>query len=865
MSWWDGARSVIRAIARKDREERELSEEIEFHLEMETQKLVRSGMDPETARRKAKLRFGGVERMKERTRDERGSRWLEDAVTDVRYALRTLRSSPVFTGTAVLTLGLGMGTTTAAFTLVDGVLLRPLPFEEPGRLVELRELGDGRRFFPSYPNFVDWRREARTFDGLVAVRPWSGPVPLLGAGDPTVVSVLGVTRDFLGVLGVDPFLGRDFAAEENAPGGPDVAMVDHAFWTSRLGANPELDELRFTLFGATYQVVGVLPPGFRFLYDADVYFPDERWPNTIRSSHAHRVVGRLADGVTLERAKDDLDRLAAAIDQAFPGQSQAEEVQVRPLHDVVLGDHRRSLGLLLAASALVLLLACANVASTLLARGSTRTAEMGVRASLGAGRGRIVRQLFTESVVLATFGATLGLVIAHGAMVLAVVLGGDVLPRLAEVRLGARSLAVAGGVSALTAVLFGLYPAMRFASTDGIPGGLSARGSSERRGRVWDLLVGGEAALAVVLMMGAGLLVQSLATIVREDAGWDPRGVLQMSVTFPSVVFESPEGAMQLAERLRDDLAALPGVSEVGVGTFGPLDAGTMTAPAREAGGEPRLDNYTGWRLADGGYFRALEMQLLGGRLLEPDDVDVAVVNESLASLLWPDEDPLGQRVVSNFSDVELEVVGVVADARDWRWQAGSQTELYVPWRSRPEQVQGPLRFLIRSDGDPRALVPAARERLAALDPNVPAEFETLRAELSRSVADRRFVAVVLLAFATTGFLLALVGVFGVVAYTVERRRREIGIRLALGADTVRLRRSVRMDALRAVALGVAAGVVAVLAGSPLVQALLYEVEARDPVTLGVVAVAFLATAAVASEVPARRASRVSPVTVLKE
>jgi putative ABC transport system permease protein len=866
MSWLDGMRSVARGLFRRGAEERDLGEEIEFHLEMEAEKLVRQGWDAEAARRQALLRFGGVDRMKERTRDERGARWLEDSWADVRYAVRTLRRSPAFTGTAVLTLGLGIGATTAAFTLVDGVLLRPLPYAEPSELVELRELGEGRRFFPSFPNFQDWRRDNRTLDGMIAVRPPVGPIPLLDAGEPTMASALGVTRDFLSVLGVAPFLGRDFTSDENAPGGDDVALVSHALWASRLGSETDLERLGFTLFGRGYRVVGVLPPGFRFLYDADVYYPDERYPNTARASHAHRVVGRLADGVTLEDAKADLDRLAAAIGEAYPGESQAETVQVRPLADVLVGSHRRPLGLLLGASGLVLLLACANVASTLLARGSTREVEMGVRASLGAGRGRMVRQLFTEALVLAFLGAVLGAVVAYGVIAVAATAGGDVLPRLGEVSVGLRSLAVAVGVSAATAILFGSYPAARFAMV-GAPGwSRSARGGSEQRGRVWDALLAGEAAFAVVLLVGAGLLLQSLMTIVRQDVGWSAAGVVEMSVTFPGSVFSSTEEAMSTAARVREELKTIPGVEAVGVGTFGPLDAGFMTAPARDAGEEPRLDNYTGWRLVDGDYFRALDIRLIRGRLLEPDDVHQGIVNESLARLLWGDEDPIGKRVVSNYDQSEpIEVVGVVADARDWRWERGSQTELYVPWQSRPAHIQGPLRYMIRTAGDPAAVVTPARERLLAVNPNLPADFETLRATLGSSVADRRFVASVLLAFAGTGLVLALIGVFGVVAYTVERRRREIGIRLALGAESTRIRRDVRVRALRAVGLGVAVGSIGALAGGRLVEALLYEVEPRDPVTLGCVIVLFLGTTVLASELPARRASRVAPASVLKE
>jgi putative ABC transport system permease protein len=866
MGWWHGIRSVVRALVDRRAEERELAEDIAFHLEMEAAKLEREGHDPAEARRLARVRFGGVDRMMERVRDERGTRWLDDAWADMRYGWRALRHSPVFALTAVLTLGLGIGATSAVVTLVDGVLLRPLPFGEPDRLVELRELGEGRRFYPSFPNFVDWRDAAGAFDGMIGVRAPTGPQPVLGAGDPTTAMALGVTRDFLGVLGVAPAVGRDFTSEENAVGGDDVAMVSHAFWTTRFGADFDLEGARITIFGASYRVVGVLPPRFRLFYDADVYYPDERWPSTARASHAHRIVGRLRDGVTVDRAKAELDRIAAGIRERYPGESQAETVQVTPLQDVILGSYRRPLGLLLAASSLVLLLACANIASTLLARGSTREVEVAVRASLGASRGRLVRQLLIEALLIAALGASLGLMLAYAALQLAVGVGGDVLPRLGEVSLSGRTVGVSLVAAACTALAFGLYPALRLVGGSLARATRAGRGASAAQGRVWDVLLAGESALAVVLLVSAGLLVRSLLTIVGQDAGWDPEGTLEMAVTLPAGVFESDDEALAFARRLRDDLAGLPGLERVGMGTYDPLDAGAMTAPAREAGTEQRLDNYTGWRLVDGDYFRALGMRLERGRLLEPTDVTAGVINASLAEFLWPGEDPIGKRVLSNFDmqGTPIEVVGVVSDARDWRYH-GNQTELYVPWWAHPGHVRGPLRYYLRTDGDPTELIAPARERLAALNPNVPADFEALTTTLQSTVADRRFVVGVLGSFALAGLLLSMVGVFGVVAYTVASRSREIGIRIALGAGRGRVRNEVRGRSLRAVALGCALGSLVSVGGAGVIDVLLYEVPGRDPVTLGAVVLLFLLTSLLASELPARRATRVEPVAVLSD
>ena len=595
----------------------------------------------------------------------------------------------------------------------------------------------------------------------------------------------------------------------------------------------------------------------------------------MRNAHSHRVIGRLAPGVTIDRAREEMDGIAAAVLQENPGQSQAERVQIRRLEEVVLGDFERPLFLLLGASALVLVLVCANVASTLLARGSARGPEILVRNSLGAGRGRILRQLLTESLLLGGLGALLGILLAWVTIRGAAGFGSDVLPRLGEVRLGWHTVVVTLAAALFSSVAAGIYPALRLSSDSGSGAARGMRGGAQRQGRVWGLLVGAEGAAAVVLLAGAGLLLWSLLTIVRSDRGWDPSGVLAVSVSFPSGAMTGEE-ALGLMGPFKEALEGLPGVAAVGVGTHSPLDAGAMTAPAREAGTEPRMDNYTGWRLVDEDYFSALDVRLVRGRGITRQDTDAGVVNVSLARFLWGDDDPIGKSVVSNYggSDRPIQVVGVVEDAQDWRWDAGSQTELFVPWWRWEDHLRDPVRFFVRADGDAQALAAPARERLRALHAQVPVEFELLSSALGATVADRRFVVWVLVAFAAAGGLLALIGVFGVVAYTVARRRREIrpaepcggpGIRVTLGATGQQVRRDVRRPTLMAIGGGTLVGILLVVMAGGLIESLLYDVPARSPLFLMAVALVFLATAWIASELPARRAMRVDPAQVLKD
>jgi predicted permease len=787
---------------------------------------------------------------------------LEALTGDLAYAARGLRRNPTFTLTAVATLALGIGGTTAAFSLLDGVVLRPLPFHEPERLVEVRELGEGRRFYPSFPNFEDWRDRSSSFEALSAVQPM-GRLPVLDLSEPVRVPVVAATRDLVATTGVPLDRGRSWRAEEAVVGGAPVALVSHRFWRDRLGSPEDPTTVPFGLFGRSYRAIGVLPAGFAFLGDADVYLPAEQSPGTVRSAHAYRVVGRLAEGVALATAREEMNALTAAMAQEYAGTTQALEAQLTPLHEMLLGDQRRPLLLLLVAAGLVLLVAAVNLGSTLLARGTVRRRELAVRTSLGASRWRLVRQLLTEALLLAGLGGLTGAALAWGLVEGLTGLGPDVLPRADTLGLDVRALGVGAALSLLAVLLFALLPSLG-ATRSAVASVVRGRRAGPRSRVSWDVLLGTEAALAVVLLVAAGLMLRSVDRILHGDPGWDPDPVVQLQVATPGGVFQDWEEAVVWLDGVVATLAAAPGVEAVGVTNRTPLDAGDYTAPARDPDRLDNPENYTGWRVVDSGYFQALGTPLLRGRLMEPGELDVAVVNESLARILWPGEEPIGRRVTNNF-DTEgrpLEVIGLVQDARDWRWSE-EQPEMFVPWQGRPEHLLS-FSILVRT-AEPGTSLPGLRSRFAEASPRVPADVTLLRDELSSSAAERRFVGAVLTGFAVSGLALALVGIAGVVAYTVSQRRREFGIRKALGARSSGIRRAVRRRVLRAVVPGIGAGILMAWLASGTLEGLLVDVEPVDPQVFGLVPILFLGVAVLAADLPARRGSRVDPATVLRE
>ena len=881
MSVMRGTLRVLRALTSRRRTEREMDEEMRIHLEMEIEDRVGRGMTPAEARRTALSDFGGMDRFKEEARDIRGIGAVEMLKQDAHFAVRTLRKSPGFALVAVLTLALGIGANAAVFSVVNDTLLRPLPYPEADRIVLVHEVGETRGDMAvTGGNFVDWRSASRSFEAMAV--HWNPEfVPLmtiLGANTAVRARVTGVSRDFFRVVGVTPSLGREFAPEEVREGGPAVIVVSGAFWRSHLGEDPNVLGRLLDWDGQQYEIIGVMPEGFHYPADTDVWASLEREGITPgRMAHNYAAVGRIREGTGIREAEAELDRMTAELKQQHAGEMDAVGARLERLQDALVGDLRRPLFLLLGASALVLLVACTNLASTFLARGAGREREIAVRSALGASRRRLIRQLLTESLVLSLLGAAVGLAVA------ALVLQG-------LVAVGPPGLGVAGGtgldvrvlgfaiVAALgTAVLFGLVPALR--TSQGRPGeGLRAgtRGNSGgSRSRVWSVLVGTEVALAIVLLVGSGLFLRSFSEVLGVDTGFDPEQVLTVDVSLPTARYSDDGRKAAFYQRLLAELQGIPGVEEAGLIQHLPLGgmdhSGTFEVEGRGDTHERQI--YPGYRVASDGYFGAMGISLLRGRLFSPADhgatADVAVVNQTLAKQLWPSEDPLGKRVrnLANdswiYPDRWVTIVGVVGDVRHGGLLEEAAPEIYVHYLQRPNRAQSSV-ITLRTSVPPSSVVGTARAAIRALDPEVPAEFATMSARVVESVADRRFTMLVLGGFALTALLLAAVGIYGVVSYSVARRTREIGIRLALGAEPQSVRRLVQRNAMRMILAGAAAGVLGAVVLSRVLQGMLYGVSSTDPSTFVAVVLLLVVVAWLASYLPARRTTRVDPMITMR-
>ena len=795
---------------------------------------------------------------------------------DIRYALRGLAHSPSFTLVSVLTLALGIGATTVAFTLVNGILLRPLPVPEPHRLVYLMEESDGgRELMLSYPNFDDWRTHATSLQDLAAVQ-FPSEVTVQGGQDPARARVLQVSREFFQVLDIQPFLGRVILPQENRPGGARVAVVSYEFWGRALGGREELEDLTLTLLGRSWQVVGVMPPGFRVLEEADLYLPMELSPVQIRSAHNYRGIGRISSGATLARVREEMNGIAARIKSELGDETDADRVSIRPLRDQIVGDAQRPLFLLLGAAGLLLLIACTNQASTLLARANHRRREMAIRTAVGAGRGHLVRQLLSESLLLAGLGGGLGLALTYATLRTLKALGPDLVPRLGSVAVASSVLAFALAGTLATAILFGLAPAL--GSSRDVAGALRTGqqgGGRHPREAGWGLLVGGEVALAVVLVVGSALLVRSLREILTLDTNFRAEGVLTLEMDVSGQGFDEVASRTGFFRDLEAELGALPGVDAVGLISRLPTDPGTWTgpvlrSPVRDRENREEWVAIAGWRVIGGAYFRAMGIPLLQGRTFSqeedrPDGTPVAILNRSLADRAFPGEDPIGKQVQALWDREgrDFTVVGVVAEARDWRREVGGQPELYVFW---PQAISstGWMTAVIHTEEDPGSLAGPSRDRIRALAPGLPPRIETMEARLSDSLKERSFLLSVLGTFAALSILLASVGIYGVVSYSVSRRTREIGIRLALGAPPGSVRTGVFTRALAVVAAGAGVGLLVAWALGGVMEGLLFGVTPRDPLAMASAPLVLLAVGALAILVPVYRHTRVDPVVTMK-
>ncbi|MDQ3949600.1 MAG: ABC transporter permease [Gemmatimonadota bacterium] len=867
----------LRHLLWKPPVEQEVDSELAFHLEMRTREYVARGMDPGVARAEALRRFGDVERINEACRDlgrrrdveMRRTEWLAELRQDFTYALRYLGTNPGFGLAAVLTLALGIGASTAIFGIANAVLLRPFPFREPDQLVRIWETNPTTdQFAVSDPNYLDWRARTRSFVELGAYR--RGSMSLVGDGEPERLRATALTHSVFPLLGVTPRLGRGFTADEDRPGGPSsVVVLSDGLWRRRFGSDPRIVGRTVTLEGRPYTVVGIMPPSFAFPDEADLWRPLAPDPVSQRSNHTLGVVGRLRPGVTVEQASAEMRAIAAQLAKQYPESNGEWGVRLATFRDWLIGPELRDrVVALLFAVGLLLLMACVNVANLLLARASTRRREMGVRAALGAGRGRIARQLLTESLTLSAVGAAAGVALASAAMPVLRSVGGDAVPRLDEMSLDWRVVAFAVGASLATGLLFGLAPAI-YASRAGLHDMLRSGTRVAGAGRLRNVLVVASVALAMLLLVGAGLVGTSFARLMRVDPGFEAEHVLAASLSLPRHERYQGERIAPFYADVMRRVAAIPGVRAAGMTNIAPFSGGSTAIPFSVVGRPPlKPGEYpqAAWRTVTPGYFAALGVQLKRGRLLAESDAEksppVIVITDTMARAYWPGEDPIGRQITPQTSTKAFTVVGVVSNIRDQDLAEDPAPLMYLSYR----QVAWPsMWLLVRATGAPSSVANAVRREIWTIDKTLPiAEVQPLEQLVSEVAAQPRLTMLIFALFASAALALAVIGVYGVVAYSVSQRTREIGVRLALGAQPSHIVRRVLRHGLTLAALGIAMGAAGTYTLSRFIAAILYGTEPTDPATYGGVAILLVACAAAASLAPARRAARVDPAAALR-
>ena len=796
-------------------------------------------------------------------------------IQDFRYGVRMLLKHPGFTVIAVLTLSLGIGANTAIFSIVNAVLLRPFPYQAPERLVFVEERVSGPGFSPSYPNFADWRAQNTTFDSMAAVRG-NESFNFTGAGEPERLQGRLVSAEFFSTLGIKPLPGRDFRAEDDHPGATPAVILSHGFWQRRFGADESIIGKQLTLNNQSFTVVGITPANFQFGAEADVSVPIGLSAERFRargSDPGTGVVARLKPNLSQQQAQTELNLIAGRLEQQYPESNKGRRVLLTPLHESFVGNVRQPLLILLGAVGLVLLIACANVANLLLVRSSTRQKEMAVRVALGANRGRIIRQLLTESILLAGLGTGLGILLAFwGTRFIASQLP-DGIPRLQEARVDAPVLVFTLVVSLLTGLLFGLAPALQ-ASRPNLTEGLKEgdRGSSGRRQQVRSVLVVGEVAMTLTLLVGAGLLLQSFRRVLRVDPGFKAQNLLTMQVSV-----NNPDG-QQVAnffEQLQQKVGDLPGVKSVAVSNGLPF--GVANFPTFIIEGRPETENKpSGIRYTvSPDYFQTLGIELIKGRVFTAQDTPntptVVIVDEVLAQKHFPDEDPLGKRLKQSPTSPGLEIVGIVRHVEPYGLdgQGPGPAQFYLNFNQIPaERLPGYVRrinLLTRTEVEPLSLASAVRSQIAALNKDQAVfNVRTMEQIVAQSVAPRRFSMLLLTVFAVVALALASIGIYGMMSYAVAQRTREMGVRLALGAQTGNVLRLVIGQGMKLALAGVALGLVASVVLTRTIKNLLFGVSATDPAIFAYITLLLVVVALIACYLPARRATKVDPMIALR-
>ncbi|HEY9284266.1 MAG TPA: ABC transporter permease [Pyrinomonadaceae bacterium] len=793
---------------------------------------------------------------------------------DLRFGLRVLAKQPAFTVVAVVTLALGIGANTAIFSVVNAVLLSPLPFPESGRLVDLNETFKPSGFGSvSVPNLRDWQQQNTVFEGIAGYG--SGNFNLEGGDIPQRLQALRVEANYFDVLGLRPQLGRTFAKGEDEAGRDRVVVLSDALWRASFGADPDIVDKTVPLNGQNYTVVGVMPPSLSALSRTQLWAPlvFSESEKAARGSHSFQAIGRLKDGVTMEQAAEQMSAIAARLEQQYPDAQAGRGVRLAKYEERITGGLVRTILLvLLGAVGFVLLIACTNVANLLLARAAGRYREIAVRMALGAGAIRLVRQFLTEGLLLSVAGGALGVAVAWLGLDLLGKLAFAFVPRSSEIRLDGRVLLFTLGVSVLTGVVFGVAPAMQAVRTnvqEALKDGSNSSTLGMGGGWVRSALVVTEVAAAFVLLIGAGLLINSFARLVSVSHGVDPENVLTARLSLPQEKYPDADSRRRFHEQVLARVSAIPGVEAAGLtshlsieqyGTNGNVPVEGRTYPPNQ---EPIIE----MRTVSPDYFRAMGVRLLRGRTFDHSDTPDAppgiVINDAMARALWPGEDPIGKRVFGRPAWVP--VIGVVSDVRNRGLTRPSAPELYWDYRQGGGSMLGNVTLAVRSRLDPATLTAAARREVRAVDPGQPVfNVQTMQAVIDSTVSDRRLMMTLIGVLAAISLALAVVGIYGVMSYTVAQHTREIGIRVALGAQRADIYRLIVGKGLVLTAVGLALGLAASFGLTRFLESLLFEVKATDPLTFAGVALLLTSVALLACLFPARRATKVDPMVALR-
>ncbi|MPZ18744.1 MAG: FtsX-like permease family protein [Luteitalea sp.] len=863
--------------------ERELTREIESHLQLLQDEFERRGLPPEDAKLAARRAYGGVEQAKEQHRAARSFTWIEQWLKDVRYGGRNLVRSSGFTVVAVITLALGIGANTAIFSVVNAVLLRPLAYKESDRLVTLLHHGAGP---VAVANYIDWRNQSDSFEGMGAAEYWAAN--LTGRHPPEHIRGHRVTEDLFPMLGIQPSLGRLFVAGRGRSRSEHEVILSDGLWRRRFGSDRSVLGKSIALNGEAYTVVGVMPPDFKFApfwaTHGELWVPAAFGDRVLdRGGNSLRVFARLRPRVTLERAQAEIATITARLERQHPGTNR--DVVVTRLKENVVGKVETPLRILLGAVGFVLLIACANVSHMLLARTSDRHREIAVRSALGAGRARLIAQFLTENLLLAALGAFLGLLLAFWGTRALVALSPSSLPQVDMVGIDTEVVLFLLVVTGLTTVIFGLAPAMQ-ATVGNLSGALKegGRGGSDgiRRNRLRSFLVASEFALAFILLIGAGLMVRSFVALQSIDPGFDSRNVLSMVVSVAGTSKAAPDQREPFYRELLENVGTLPGVRSVGGINHLPLAGDLWSWPFTIEGrpkprpGESPLAVY---RIVTPGYFATMRIPLLRGRAITDEDdaraPGVAIINERAASQYWPGEDPIGKRITYESGTENpptwLTIVGVARNAKQLDWANEPSPEVYLAalqnrrYLETPEGHTAYITLVMRTVGDPADMAPAVRRTVWSLDRNLPiSQVLTLDAAVAEANAQPRFEMFLFVVFGAVALLLAAVGIYGVMSYSVSRHTHEIGIRMSLGASWADILWMVVRQGMAQALAGTAAGMVGALLLSTLIARMLYGVQPTDPLTFGGVAIVLGLVALLAACVPARKAMRVEPIVALR-